>query len=264
MMCDIPKVQLYLYLDGELDASEASMIERHLHTCEVCQSETASHQRLQRLLRSTLAYENAPDGLWSDIQRQLPKDTVTASQLSHWLTRKGLVAGLAVAVLSVLVFGIRLWFASPIPLVVQEIVDSQIRSQLMDASYKTIPADSGAVRRWFQDKVAFSVLVPKIPRGGYEFLGVRLNYFLDRRVAEIAYASRNHMLSFLMFSNQDIALKSIRTVHDGSRVFYVQKHKGYNTVLWKDGDFFCSLVSDLHATALLDIAREAAGSSSPS
>ena len=160
--------------------------------------------------------------------------------------------------------GGRVWFAPPAASVVQEIVDSQIRAQLMDAPYQNISSKGGAVRRWFQDKVAFSVLVPEAPGGEYKFQGVRLNYFLDRRVAEIAYVSQNHMLSFLMFSNRDISLQSIRTVPYGQRRFFVQTYKGYNTVLWKDGGYLCSLVSDLRMPALLDIARVAAGNTNTS
>jgi mycothiol system anti-sigma-R factor len=265
MSCDTPKAQLYLYLDGELAPPEAATIEHHLQMCATCQREAAMHQRLQALLRSAFAHEDVPAQLWDSIQRQLPRESPKASSPSRRLTKKHLLSGLvAMAALLTLVFGIRIWFASRVSVVVQEIVDSQIRSQLMEASYKNIPAEAGAIRRWFHDKVEFSVLVPDVPADRYELLGVRLNYFLNRRVAEIAYASRNHMLSFLMFSDKGITLKPIRAVRVGNRAFYVQKYKGYNTVLWKDGEFFCSLVSDLPLSTLLRVAREATGSDAAS
>jgi anti-sigma factor RsiW len=171
---------------------------------------------------------------------------------------------MAVAALLVMVFGGRMWLAKPVDIVVQEIVDSQIRARLMQAGYQQIPAEAGEIRRWFHDKVAFSVLVPNVPNQAYTFRGVRLNYFLDRHVAEIAYASPSYVLSFLMFPDQDISLKSMQVVRTGDRVFYVQDYKGYNTVLWRDGQYFCSLVSDLNLQSLLQIARQATGSGSTS
>lgn len=260
MACDIPKVQLYLYLDGELDQQEALTIEEHVYACEICQVEVAAHQRLQLLLRSTFPTEEVPSELWPAIQARLPAED--GAELSFWHRFKGRTAyvttGLAAAVLIGLIVGVQMWLAAPVSQVVQEIVDSQIRAQLMDMPYKKISPEAGAVRRWFQDKVAFSVLVPNMPDDNYVFHGVRLNYFLNRRVVEIAYDSSHHMLSFLMFAGQDISLKSARAVHNGERTFFVQTYKGYNTVLWRDGDYFCSVVSDLHMTALLDIARVAA------
>ena len=98
-----------------------------------------------------------------------------------------------------------------------------------------------------------------IPQAQYTLLGVRLNYFLNRRVAEIAYASDSHVLSFLMFSAQDISLNSLRSVRVADRTFYTQSYKGYNTVLWQDGEVFCSLVSDLRLAELLQVARQAVG-----
>ena len=265
MSCDIPIDQLYLYLDGELLPSEALTIERHLHACETCQQEAAAQQRVRALLRSTLTRGEAPEHLWTAIRRQLPDQPLDSGRPSRWWPHQPLMTTLAVvAALVVLVVGMRVWFAPAMPAVVQEMVDSQIRSRLMEAPYKRISADPGAIRRWFRDKVAFSILVPQVAKEHYTFQGVRLNYFLDRRVAEIAYTSDGHMLSFLMFSGQHIPLTSMRTVHAGDRVFYVQTYKGYKTVLWKDGTLFCSLVSDVPLSTLLHLARQATGSDSTS
>ncbi|MGQ4808667.1 hypothetical protein NKDENANG_02055 [Candidatus Entotheonellaceae bacterium PAL068K] len=169
MPCELPQTQLYVHLDGELAASEALPIESHLRVCETCQQESAAQQRLQILLRSTLTRKKAPQHLWPAIRRQLLGELPSTTPAFRWWRPR------------------RLWVT--VPAVVQEIVDSQIRSRLMEAPYHRIPADSGAIRRWFRDKVAFSVLVPQVAKEQYAFQGVRLNYFLVQRVAEIAYTS---------------------------------------------------------------------------
>jgi anti-sigma factor RsiW len=105
--------------------------------------------------------------------------------------------------------------------------------------------------------VEFAVPVPSLPLARYTFLGVRLNYFLDRRVAEMAYVSGSHVLSFVMFSDNGVTLSELPTRRLGHRTVYVQTYKGYTTVLWHDGTIFCGLVSDLQLTAVLEALRQA-------
>ena len=136
---------------------------------------------------------------------------------------------------------------------------AKLRARLMQAPYKSVSADSNAIRQWFHGQVEFAPPLPAISQTQYAFLGVRLNYFLDRRVAEIGYASRTHVLSFLMFPDKGLSLQTLRQVQAGARTFYVQSYKGYNAVLWEDGAVFCSLVSDLHMDELVRVARQALG-----
>ena len=96
-----------------------------------------------------------------------------------------------------------------------------------------------------------------MPQARYPFLGTRLNYFLNRRVAEIAYTSQGHVLSFVMFANTDMTLSAMAPVRVGSRTVYVKTYKGYTTVFWQDGTLFCGLVSDLRLPALLEALRQA-------
>jgi anti-sigma factor RsiW len=165
----------------------------------------------------------------------------------------------ALAALLLLVAVLRVDWALTVSPIVQEIVDSQLRARLMQAPYKAVAADSDAIRQWFLGQVEFAPPLPAISQTQYTFLGVRLNYFLNRRVAEIGYASGTHVLSFLMFSDQDLSLQTLRRVQAGDRTFYVQSYKGYNTVLWEDGAVFCSLVSDVRMNELLRVARQAVG-----
>jgi anti-sigma factor RsiW len=120
-----------------------------------------------------------------------------------------------------------------------------------------MPATPEAIRHWFDDKVDFAVLVPALPQARYPFLGTRLNYFLNRRVAEMAYMSDGHVLAFVMFADPGLPLSTMSPMHVGNRTVYVQTYKGYTTIFWQDGTLFCSLVSDLHLPALLEVLQQA-------
>ena len=260
MPCDRPHPQLSLYLDGELAPPEALEMAQHLRTCPTCQQEAAVHRRLQTLLRTALPEEEVPAQLWTSIQHRLAQESPAPGYPSaeqprrrRWM-RLGTLAALLLVTVAV-----HRWLTPAVPVVVQEIVDSQIRARLMGAPYPQLLADPETIRRWFDDKVEFAVTVPALPQERYTFLGARLNYFLDRRVAEMVYASGSHVLAFVMFSDKGLTLSAMPTRRLGSRTVYVQTYKGYTTVLWQDGMVFCGLVSDLQLTALLEALHHASG-----
>jgi anti-sigma factor RsiW len=260
MSCERPSSQLYRYLDGELTPPAAHEMAQHLRTCHACQAEVAAHRRLQELLRTTPPEDEVPERLWPAIRQRLVQEVQTpaprpARRPRHrlWLSLGSCAACLLVAL------AVRLWLTPTVPIVVQEVVDSQIRTRLMGVPYTQVPATPDAIRRWFDEKVDFAVLVPTLPQARYTFLGARLNYFLNRRVAEMAYASEGHVLSFVMFANTGTTLSALSPMRVGSRTVYVQTYKGYTTVFWQDGTLFCALVSDLHLSALLEALQQAQG-----
>ena len=264
MPCERPQEQLYFYLDGELAPPEATEWESHLQICLACQQEAARHQRLQELLRTALAEEKVPEHFWVSVQHQLARESASVEPPAQRRTLWRLWVSLGAAAALLIVLGIRLWLPVSAPLVVREIVDSQIRARVMGVSYSSIAAHPGVIRQWFQDKVEFAVMVPELPRERYTFLGTRVNYFLDRRVAELAYTTDTHMLSLLMFRQSDLEVTAVPMVREGAQTFHVQQYKGYSTVLWQDGDILCGLVSDLPLQALLAVAREVTGHALPS
>jgi anti-sigma factor RsiW len=134
----------------------------------------------------------------------------------------------------------------------------------MVAPYTQVPAQTEAIQAWFRGRVEFAVPVPNLPPEPYRFQGVRVNYFLNRRVAELAYTTGTHPLSFFIFAEPSLTLTAPHTVHAGKRTFYVQQRKGYTAVLWKEGDMVCGLVSDLQAAVLVSLLQQSMSGASAS
>jgi mycothiol system anti-sigma-R factor len=265
MPCEYTPEQLYWYLDGELAPEEAQAVERHLQECASCQQEVAAHRRLQAMLRAALEEEEMPVQLWPAIQQRLAQEGVPTrpeTRRSTWW-RVWLGAG-AMAALLLLIWIGRSWLTSPMPTVVQEMVDSHIRTRLMVAPYIQVPDQPEAIQAWFRGRVEFAVPVPNLPQAHYRFQGVRVNYFLNRRVAELAYTTGTHPLSFFILAEPSLRLTAPHTVRAGQRTFYVQQRKGYTAVLWKEGDMVCGLVSDLQAAELVSLLQQSMPESSAS
>lgn len=258
MPCEHSLEQLYLYLDGELTPPEVQEIARHLATCAACQQAVTAHQRLQALLRLAMEEEDMPAQLWPIIQQRLAREAPRADQVARRPTRRWvwLSCG-AIAALLLLIWLGQIWVYTPLPAVVEEMVDSHIRTRLMAAPYTPISAQPEAIRTWFRDKVEFAVPVPALPPERYALLGVRLNYFLNRRVAEVAYTTDAHVLSWFMFAEPEMSLRAASTIQVGLRTVSVHRHKGYTAILWQDGDLVCGLVSDLQVTALVALLQQA-------
>src|SRR5262245_27716112 len=141
MSCERPPAQLYLYLDGELAPPEANEMAQHLQACDACQAEVAAHRRLQGLLRTTLPEDEVPERLWTAIHQRLAQEArATAPRPARrprhhlWLSLGSLAALLLVAL------AMRLWLTPTVPVVVQEVVDSQIRTRLMGVPYTPVQA----------------------------------------------------------------------------------------------------------------------------
>lgn len=265
MPCEYAQEQLYLYLDGELASDEALAVEHHLQGCASCRQEVTAHRRLQAMLRTACEEEEMPAQLWPTIRQQLAQEAVPLRPEAPRAPRRRVwLGGGAIAVLILIAWLGRSWLTAPFPAVGQEMVDSHIRTRLMVAPYTQVPARPDAIQAWFRGRVEFAVPVPHLPQKRYRFQGVRVNYFLNRRVAELAYTAGTHQLSFFILAEPSLTLTAAHTVHAGARTFYVQYHKGYTAVLWKDGDMVCGLVSDLQATALVSLLQRSMPGSSAS
>jgi mycothiol system anti-sigma-R factor len=56
------------YLDGELDPTLRSSVERHLSGCNPCTQKTEFRQHLKELVQSKCSERDAPDDLWQKVR----------------------------------------------------------------------------------------------------------------------------------------------------------------------------------------------------
>jgi hypothetical protein len=73
---------------------------------------------------------------------------------------------------------------------------------------------------------------PDLRAEGYQLLGTRLGYFLDRMVAEIGYEGHQHRLSIFMTKGDGIDRLFGERVSRHGQEFFLTTTKGYTVVAW--------------------------------
>jgi anti-sigma factor RsiW len=190
------------YIDGELTADEAPLIEEHLRTCTDC---AAAHQRLvstSSQLRAGLTRYEAPDVLKARIraalaqpeaQSRVARAKVPLFQVVGW--RSTIAAAAVVAVLS---SALTLSLADRRPSgegIQSELLSSHIRSLMPGHLTDVASNDQHNVKPWFNGRVDMSPIVPRLDSLGFPLIGGRIDYINGRSVPVIVYMRRQHVIN---------------------------------------------------------------------
>lgn len=261
MDCDEAHGGLDLLLDAEISPEERHRVLAHLEDCAVCREEFAYRQLLKHAIQQGGIDTEVPAHLWDHIAAAL--DDVDQSWQSHGRQRMrwALLAGSAVVV--TLLMGV-LFSSSvlrpPTSAFMAESVNNYIRYLLPDTPYDLQTDDGDRIRQWFQNRVDFMVEPADLRAEGFQLLGARLGYFLDRMVAEMGYQRNGRRLSiFLTKGDRELPLVGDR-LSAGGKEFFIGTSKGYTIVAWREdqANIVCSIVADLAREQLLPVAFKVA------
>jgi anti-sigma factor RsiW len=237
MSCDLTKLQLHAYLDGELDAAGTMSFENHVESCAECRSALVNEETLRRSIAQADLYAPAPAGLRQTIVSQLP--AVAPSSSSEPLRISAGLRWLALAACLFVAFALG-WRMIPqrgVPggadSLVAAAVDAHLRS-LQPGHMADVPStDKHTVKPWFDGRLDFAPPVPDLSSEGFPLVGGRLDVLNGRTVAALVYGRRAHMINVFVWRDAAPPLSP----ESGQR-------QGYQWLTWqKDGFSFCA-VSD--------------------
>jgi anti-sigma factor RsiW len=230
---------LNAYADGELDLAHTLEVERHLEDCPACARACAEVRALSAALRGNLARFTAPAGLERRVRTALWRPTP-----ARW---RWVGAAAALLVLALGVGGVARLLVGPSAhdRLVQEVIDSHIRSQLAAHLLDVESSDRHTVKPWFRGKVDFAPTVRDLADEGFALAGGRLDYVNGRTAAALVYRRRQHVINLLVWP----------AGREGQSEPRSQTKQGYHVVHWQQGGMSWWAVSDLEAAELGEFAR---------
>jgi anti-sigma factor RsiW len=199
--------------DGELSASNLSLVKEHLDSCPPCTSAAlalallktatakagqryAAGDEFQTRMKSLVAQENARIA-------NHKRDTALGSryELRPWIA----LSGWATAALLLVAIGI--WFVprqyaahTAASLAQQtdlatEISDLHVTTLAANQPFQVLSSDRHTVKPWFQGKIPFTFNLPEQLPAGATLLGANLAYLHNQPIAQLVYAIGQHRVS---------------------------------------------------------------------
>lgn len=263
MECQESRLYLTAYIDKALTPEERQNVEQHLSDCESCSTFLAVELKTKRLLWQRLSQPQVPPGLCVRIIQRIagakPAEARKRWRLSLWLLRPAPI--LAMAGAFVLLFALTIFYAGPRSTeaspFVRDSVDGHVKCLLGEYMMDVRLASPDDLSGWFQDRLRFPVRLPRF--AGQEPAGVwegRVSLMGRVRSAQVFYRWRGKTLSLFVLPGEAINLMPGEQRMRNERTFHVNHHKGYTSLMWREGDLAYCLVSDLSPEEVIAFASE--------
>ena len=239
MECD-QSLNVAAYLDGELEASEALAVERHLESCAECQAMVADYAEMKAAMAG-VTYHRADAALRVRIATAL--DAETGSDVvkefrsirrkpGFWLGAGSGAGGMGIA--AVLAF---LLFLPANPLV-NDLATAHLRSLMPDHLIDVASSDHHTVKPWFAGHADVSPPAEDFKAEGFTLVGGRADYIHGERAAVVVYRHGAHIINLFAWADRNANLPGTRS------------RDGYRMIFWKQNDLDLAAVSDVDPAEL--------------
>jgi anti-sigma factor RsiW len=144
---------------------------------------------------------------------------------------------------------------------VAEAVNDHVRVLMSAQPLEVKSSDTHQVRPWFAGRVDFAPVVRFGGDAEFPLQGGAVGYFVDRKAAVIVYGHRLHTISLLVFNADGLDWPRRDVTRVGGVDAYASATRGFNVLLWREGDLGYALVSDVDPGALRALALRLAPAS---
>jgi anti-sigma factor RsiW len=110
------------------------------------------------------------------------------------------------------------------------------------------------VKPWFTGRLDFAPRVDLDADPDFPLLGGSLGYFRDRKAAVFVFGHRLHRITLLVFPADQLPWRTEGLKPLGSIAVDEQSARGFNVLLWRNGELGYALVSDVNAADLEHLA----------
>jgi anti-sigma factor (TIGR02949 family) len=233
MQCDEVRPRLDAYIDGELAQAERVQLRDHLLDCPECGPEATALERLRDGIRQAAPVYRAPEALRSQIRFALRRETAATTPIAR--PAPGWLAYAASILVAVAVGSGGTWLINgqrQEDTVANELIDSHLRSLLVDHLTDVASSDKHTVKPWFAGRAELSPPGVDLAPEGFPLVGGRLDLIEGKPVPALVYRAGKHVINVFVLPAR--AGEYAETVTRG----------GYTLRHWNQGDLGYWAVSD--------------------
>jgi anti-sigma factor (TIGR02949 family) len=255
MDCKDVREQLLDYQRGLLDGEQRAQIAAHLEGCAGCRQALAAEAGLSELLEHKLPRYAAPVALKRRLAERIERPAAPARRPRR-LRRYTAPMVSALAAAALVLVAVRVTqpsFLRP-SLVTADLVDEGVNDHLrVVASLHPVEIESGGIHQvkpWFTGRLDFAPRVSFSGDDQFKLEGGSIGYFRDRKAAVFVFKIRLHTISLFVFRADGFPWPTHGLERVGPLDIHAQVSRGFNVLLWREGELGYCLVSDVSRTDL--------------
>jgi anti-sigma factor RsiW len=252
MICDEARRNLSAAHRGRLPEPEAAALAAHLEGCAACRHEDAAERALGEALARRLPRRAAPASLKQRLESQVLSSRParrSATPARAWRApAAALGVGLAMAA------GVALYYeravlpnARAVAQLEGEAVNDHLRVLYSEHPLEVESGGIHQVKPWFLGKLDFAPIVTFEGDADFPLQGGAVSWLLDRKAATFVFKRRLHTITLFVFRAEGLSWPGSGLVPVGRVMAHPSRARGFNALVWRDGDLGYALVSDVDA-----------------
>lgn len=232
MECEVGKLKLDAYLDGELPSEEMRAFDAHVRNCPSCAADALARVQMKRAIQSA-GKRFSPSAEFRNRMQQRIKPRRSGMGFA-WISATALVAILAVIGLTVTYGGRE---RARTHQVYSEIADLHVATLASSSPVDVVSSDRHTVKPWFQGKIPFAFDLPELQNSEFSLLGGRMTYLDQTPGAHLIYELRKHRISVFVFPEG-----SLRNKLDKNS--FAAKELSFSMETWSQGGLRYFVIGD--------------------
>ncbi|HTA92931.1 MAG TPA: zf-HC2 domain-containing protein [Polyangiaceae bacterium] len=241
--CDQAREHLLDAVRGRLAEPEAARVERHLATCPECSRIFERERALEQALAKRTTYA-LPEAL-----RERLAARVAPPPARRRLARSAAIFGPSLAALLLGLFLVQRWW-SPNQELVSEAVNDHLRVLYAEHPIEIESGGIHQVKPWFAGRLDFAPVLSFSGDEEFPLEGGAIGLFVDRKAATFIFRHKLHTITLFVFRSEGLSWPLRGNAALGALSCTSTRARGFNTLLWRDGDLGYALVSDMDASEL--------------
>ena len=191
--------KLDAYLDGELEAGEATELDGHLRECPGCAAEGLRKLQWKKNIQSAGQRYVADPKLRERLQKKISPQTPVRRWWPAYAATMAVL--LMLAGIAILREGSRQERNNQI---ISELADLHVSTLASSTPVDVVSTDRHTVKPWFAGKIPFTFDLPELQGTPFELVGGRVSYLEQSPGAELIFRVRKHQISVFIFQERAI------------------------------------------------------------